>query len=232
MNAPVVVDPRLVARIAERLAALQSRIGELTDREVRVVCVTKGHPASVVAAAFAAGCTDLGESYAQELRAKVDELGSPDAGSAEAFAPTWHFIGRLQGNKVRQLAGIVSWWHTVDRASLAEEIARRAPGARVLVQLDLAGIEGRGGCEPGQAPGLVSQCRALGLDVVGLMGVGVPGPPELSRPGFARLVSMADELGLPERSIGMSGDVDVAVEEGATIVRVGSALVGSRPVRG
>jgi pyridoxal phosphate enzyme (YggS family) len=221
---PPVPDPELVEGIAGRLARLRARIGELTDRDVRVVCVTKGHPTSVVVAALAAGCTDLGESYAQELRAKLAELGSH-----VDPAPQWHFIGRLQSNKVRQLAGAVSWWHTVDRAPLAEEIARRAPEARVLVQLDLAGIEGRGGCEPGEAPGLVERCRDLGLDVVGLMGVGVPGPPELSRSGFAHLVSMADELGLPERSIGMSGDVDVAVEEGATIVRVGSALVGDRP---
>jgi uncharacterized pyridoxal phosphate-containing UPF0001 family protein len=114
---------------------------------------------------------------------------------------------------------------------VADEVARRRPGARVMVQLDLAGLEGRGGCAPSDAPGLVGRCRTAGLDVVGLMGVGPPGEPEHSRPAFRRLVALADELGLPERSIGMSGDFVVAAEEGATSVRLGTALFGPRPVR-
>lgn len=219
----VAVDPALVDAIGARLEALRQRIERSADRQVRIVCVTKGHPAAVVAAAVQAGCSDIGESYAQEVRAKLSELGDPHA------VPVLHFIGRLQSNKVRQLAGVVDLWHTVDRASLAAEIARRSPGAAVLVQLDLAGLPGRGGCPPAEAPALVEHARSLGLDVRGLMGVGVPGPPEASRPAFARLVAMADDLGLPERSIGMSGDLDVAVEEGSTLVRVGTALVGARP---
>lgn len=204
--------------IRERAAALRAHIAERTDRRVEVVCVTKGHPPAVAAAAAAAGLEDLGENYAQELLAKADSV----------VGPRWHFIGRLQSNKVRQLAPLVSLWQSVDRTSLAEEIARRAPGARVLVQMDLAGIEGRGGCDPLDTPGLVQRCQALGLEVVGLMGVGVPGPPEDSRPGFRRLVSVADELGLEVRSIGMSGDLDVALDCGATMVRIGTALVGPR----
>lgn len=220
---PVHVDPELVERITRRRAAILDRIAELTDRPVRLVAVTKGHPVEVAAAALAAGLEDLGENYAQELAAKADRL--------RGAAPTWHFVGRLQRNKVRSISAVTTLWHTVDRPSLADEIARRAPGAEVLVQLDLAGLEGRGGCAPDDAPALVQHCQQLELSVRGLMGVGPPGAPELARPGFRRLVEMADDLGLVERSIGMSGDLDVAVEEGATLVRLGTALVGARPPR-
>jgi pyridoxal phosphate enzyme (YggS family) len=220
-------DPAMVQRIAERAATLRARFAELSDREVRLVAVTKGHPVEVAAAAHAAGCVDLGESYAQELVPKADALGAA-AREPGGTGPVWHFVGRLQRNKVRSLVGVVSWWHTIDRPSLADEVARRAPGARVLVQLDLAGLPDRGGCAPSDAPALVQHCRDLGLEVRGLMGVGVPGPPEQARPGFRLLASMADDLGVPERSMGMSADVEVAVEEGATIVRIGTALVGPR----
>ena len=142
--------------------------------------------------------------------------------------PRWHFIGRLQSNKVRAVAGSVQLWHTIDRASFAVEVAKRAPGAAVLVQLDLAGLPGRGGCGPQEAPALVDRCVALGLDVRGLMGVGAPGGPEDARPGFRLLDRMAADLGLAERSMGMSGDLVTAVEEGSTMVRVGTALVGPR----
>ncbi len=217
-----VADPDLVELVAARAAGVRRRIAELTDRKVTLVAVTKGHPPEVAAAALAAGCTDLGESYAQELVPKAELLAVAEV------PPRWHFIGRLQSNKVRTLAPVVHMWHTIDRASVAAEVAKRAPGAAVLVQLDLAGLPGRGGCDPAAVPDLVRRCVDLGLEVRGLMGVGVPGPPEDSRPGFRLLDRMATELGIEERSMGMSGDMDVAVEEGSTIVRVGTALVGPR----
>lgn len=220
---PVRSDPGLVDLIAERRTALERRIAELTDREVSVVCVTKGHPVEVAAAALAAGFTSLGENYAQELRDKAAALAGP--------APEWHFIGRLQTNKVRLIDSVVTLWQSVDRGTLADRLAQRVPGAAVLVQLDLAGLAGRGGCPPEQAPALVEHCRRVGLDVRGLMGVGPPGPAEDARSGFRLLRSIADDLGLGERSMGMSGDLDVAVEEGSTIVRVGSALLGARVPR-
>jgi len=220
-------DPALVDAIAERADAVRRRIAERTDRDVRVVCVTKAQPASTAAAALAAGFTDLGENYAQELRDKAAIL-APQVAAAGA---AWHFIGRLQTNKVRLVADAVGLWESVDRSALAEQIARRAPGAAVLVQLDLAGLAGRGGCSPEDAPALVARCVELGLDVRGLMGVGVPGDADDARQGFRLLDRMASELGLAERSMGMSADLDVAVEEGATIVRLGSALVGPRPPR-
>ncbi|MFN7148214.1 MAG: YggS family pyridoxal phosphate enzyme [Microthrixaceae bacterium] len=230
MNTPFVVPAALIDTIAERAESIRARIVELTDRPVRLVGVTKGHPAEVAAAVFAAGCDDLGESYAQELVPKARTLS--DAAAAGTLrsdtSPRWHFIGRLQTNKVRSLVEVVDLWESVDRASLAREIAKRAPGAAVLVQLDLAGLPGRGGCDPADAPALVEHCRELGLDVRGLMGVGAPGGAEAARPGFRLLSAMADELGLAERSMGMSADLQVAVEEGSTSVRVGTALVGPR----
>lgn len=223
----ITADPLLVEQIGERRMALLGRISERTDRPVRVVCVTKGHPPVVAASAIAAGFADLGENYAQELQAKANDLGD----AVTAGGASWHFIGRLQTNKVRLIAPVVSLWQSVDRVSLAEAVARRAPGASVLVQLDLAGIDGRGGCGPDEAPALVARCSELGLHVDGLMGVGPPGDPEDARPGFRLLSALADELGLAERSMGMSADLDVALDEGATIVRVGSSLVGPRPPR-
>ena len=220
---PPVADPAMVELVAGRLTRIRARIAGLSDRAVQVVAVTKAHPVEVAAAALAAGCVELGESYAQELVPKAAALAGSDP------APRWHFIGRLQTNKVRQLAGVVDLWQSVDRASVAAEIARRAPGVSVLVQLDLAGLPDRGGCPPDAAPDLVRHCTELGLEVRGLMGVGPPGPPEAARPGFRLMRSMADDLGLAECSMGMSGDLDIAVEEGSTIVRLGSALVGPRP---
>ena len=231
------------AQVAEQVARVRDRIDAAGGSHVRLVAVTKGFGASAVSAAVAAGADACGESYAQELVAKVDELGlQPGAvppppararwqEASAADLPCWHFIGNLQRNKVRHLAPWVSVWQSVDRASLAREIAKRAPGASVLVQLNLSGEPHRGGCDPDDAPALVEEVDGLGLLPIGLMGVAPHGDAGAARAGFRRLVAMADDLGLPERSIGMSGDLEVAVGEGATIVRVGSDLFGPRPVR-
>lgn len=218
-------DPELTERIRVRHEAIGARIASLTDRRVELVCVTKGHPAEVVAAAAAAGCVQMGESYAQELLAKDAQLRVADA----ILGFEWQFIGRLQRNKVRQVAPLVGLWHTIDRSSLATEVARRAPGARVLVQLDLAGLPDRGGCPMPEASSLIEHCRQLGLQVEGLMGVGLPGDPERSRPAFRELGEIADAAELATRCIGMSDDLEVAVQEGSTMVRIGRALVGARP---
>lgn len=237
-------DERLApARVAEEIARVRQRIDDAGGRDVRLVAVTKGFPAAAAVAAVAGGADACGESYAQELVAKVAELALDPAAvgppadrprwqpAVTAEPPCWHFIGNLQRNKVRQLAPWVSVWQSVDRVSLGGEIARRAPGATVLAQVNLSGESHRGGCPPDEAPALVEALDALGLHVVGLMGVAPAGPPALARPGFRRLVALADRLGLPERSIGMSADLEVAVAEGATVVRVGGDLFGPRPPR-
>jgi uncharacterized pyridoxal phosphate-containing UPF0001 family protein len=180
--------------------------------------VSKGFGPEAVRAAAAAGIVDVGENYAQELTEKAQEVTA-----------RWHFLGHVQRNKVRSIAPVVHLWQGVDRMAAGEEIARRAPGARVLVQVRLAG-EARNGCEPDEVPVLVERLDALGLDVRGLMAVGPAGPPALARPGFAQVRAMADRLGLVECSMGMTDDLEVAVEEGSTMVRVGRGLFGARPV--
>lgn len=214
------------AVVAGRVRDLRARIDACGGGErVRLVAVTKGFGSEVVGAAIEAGLVDFGESYAQECLAKFDEIGSmPDA-------VRLHFIGRLQTNKVRQLASKVHLYQSVDRESLINEIARRAPGAAVLIQLDLSGEATKGGCDFGSARELVARAQDLGLDVRGFMGIGPTGPAELARPGFARLVRLADDMGLEERSIGMSNDLEVAVAEGSTMVRIGRDLFGPRPGR-
>lgn len=222
MTAPVDVDG-----VRRRIDELRSRIDRIApERDVRLVAVTKGLDVAAPRAALAAGCTACGENYAQELVAKDDLL---DDDERDRIA--WHFIGRLQRNKVRMLADRVTVWQSIDRAEVLDEIARRAPGASVMIQLDLSGEPQKGGAPIGAVPDLVAHARALGLDACGLMGVGPAGPPERARPGFRALVTLANELGLRERSIGMSHDLEVAVEEGATMVRIGTGLFGPRPPR-
>lgn len=195
---------------------------------MRLVAVTKAFAADAVVAAMGAGIDDVGENYAQELLGKLPDL--IDRG-VDPTPIRWHFLGRLQRNKVRALAPHVHLWQSVDRADLGAEIARRAPGAAVLVQVNLSGEAQKGGCAWADLAALVADLRARDLDVRGLMGVGPAGDPEEARPGFRRLVATADELGLPERSIGMTADLEVAVEEGSTMVRVGRDLFGERPPR-
>jgi pyridoxal phosphate enzyme (YggS family) len=213
-----------VTDVGDRLAEVRARIeaaGRAPD-DVVVVAVTKGFGIDAVEAANAAGLVDVGENYAQELAGKVDRA-SDNAGRR------WHFLGGVQRNKVRLIAAAVHLWQGVDRVSAGEEIARRAPGAKVLVQVRIAGDDGRNGCDPDGVAELVERLDHLGLDVRGLMAVGPAGPPELARPGFRRVSALADRLGLVERSMGMTDDLGVAVEEGSTMVRVGRGLFGARP---
>ena len=218
------VDARLVA---DRISTLQHHLAVLApENSVGIVAVTKGFGVDAPRAALAAGLTMVGENYAQELIAKHEEL-TPE----EREQIQWHFLGRLQRNKVRSLASIVSVWQSVDRVELIEEIARRAAGASVMIQLSISGEPQKGGAALGDCGSLVRSAQGSGLVVVGLMGVGAAEDKSTSRDGFRRLVQLADELGLPERSIGMSDDLDLAVTEGSTMVRVGTALFGSRGPR-
>ncbi|RMH77296.1 MAG: YggS family pyridoxal phosphate-dependent enzyme [Actinomyces sp.] len=212
------------ALVAERLAGVRSRLEAAGGGDVRIVAVTKGFGPDAVEAAVAAGLDDIGENYAQECVAKL-EAAHP------IRRPRVHFIGRLQRNKVRRLAGVVDVWQTIDRPELGRELARRAPGARVLVEVNISGEAAKGGVEPAAAPRLVGELGELGLDVVGLMGIGPLAEPEAARPGFRLLRGLVDELGLAECSMGMSADLEVAVQEGSTMVRIGRALFGERPPR-
>ncbi|MGH9190358.1 MAG: YggS family pyridoxal phosphate-dependent enzyme [Acidimicrobiales bacterium] len=215
--------------VADRLAAVRARIERASGNRpdgsaVEVVAVTKGFGPEVVAEAVAAGIRDLGENYADELIAKHSR--SPSASQCR-----WHYLGRVQRNKVRHLAGRVSVWQSVDRVVAGEEIAKRAPGARVLVQVNVTGEPTRNGCVIGDAPALVDALAGLGLDVCGLMAVGPVGDPERVRPAYRQVGELSRRLGLSHCSMGMTDDLEVAVEEGATMVRVGRALFGPRSSR-
>jgi uncharacterized pyridoxal phosphate-containing UPF0001 family protein len=218
--------PEVVDQVATRLAALRGLI-ERSGRDpgsVRIVAVTKGHGPELAAAALANGLLDLGESYGPELVAKAADPRLADA--------RWHFVGGLQTRRVRAVAGLVHLWQSVDRPKLVTELARWAPRARVLVQVALSDEPGKAGCRFADVPGLVADATEAGLVVEGLMGVGpTTGGAEAARPGFRRLRETAEELGLGTVSMGMSGDVPVALAEGTTTLRVGTALLGPRPPR-
>jgi pyridoxal phosphate enzyme (YggS family) len=209
------------ADVAANLEAVRERVRRAggDPHAVTVVAVTKGFGPEAATAANAAGVADVGENYADELVAKATAVDGV----------RWHFLGHVQRNKVARLAPLVHLWHGVDRTAAGAAIATRAPGAAVLVQVNVTGEPGRNGCTWEDAPRLVDELRAFALDVRGLMAVGPAGDAESARPAFRRLAGLAASLGLPDTSMGMSADLEVAVQEGATIVRPGTALFGPRP---
>ena len=218
-----------VAAVGRNVADVRTAIRRRTDRVVTLVAVTKGFDHRAVSAALAAGADAVGENYAQEMLTKAAALEPPPAQRGTPRPVPWHFIGQLQRNKVKMIVPLgVKLWQTIDRPDLAREVAHRQAGAHVLVQVNTTREEQKGGCEPNDAGGLVDECRAVGLSVTGLMTIGPAGLAEEARPAFRLLRRLADDLGLPDCSMGMSGDFEVAVEEGATIVRIGSRLFGPR----
>jgi pyridoxal phosphate enzyme (YggS family) len=209
--------------LAERLQRVRQQITDAGGPHVEVLAVTKGHPIAFIEAALEVGLTAIGENYAQELVAKLE--GAP-------FDVAVHFIGQLQTNKVRRIVDLVDVYETLDRPTLATELAKRAPGARVLVQVNTTDDSTKGGCPPGEAESLVAFAASAGLTVDGLMTVGpTTGGPEAARPGFRTVRALCDTLGLATCSMGMSDDFIVAVQEGSTRVRLGSVLFGMRPAQ-
>jgi pyridoxal phosphate enzyme (YggS family) len=217
--------------VAERLGAVRDRIARAGGIGVDVLPVTKTFPVEACWAAYSAGCTAVGENYAQEVVAK---LGAPVPGVV-GLPFGVHFIGQLQRNKVRALAPVVTVYETVDRASVVAELAKRVPGARVLLQVaspPTSGTpeSGKGGCALDDVPALLEVALGAGLTVEGLMTVGpTHGGATAARPGFRAVRALLDRLGLATLSMGMTDDLEVAVQEGSTQVRVGSALFGERP---
>ena len=229
-------DQALSARVAavrERIARAAEAAGR--DRAaVELVAVSKLHPAEAVAAACRAGVGQVGENYAQEMVAKMDAL----AGDAACASLAWHFIGRLQRNKAKLVVGRAALIHAVDSIELAREIARRASGAAqpILCAVSAAGEEQKTGVEPERLPELLAGLAELdGVDCRGLMTMPpLPERPEDSRPYFRALRELRDRLAGPDRplpvlSMGTTADLEVAVAEGATLVRVGTAIFGPRP---
>ncbi len=212
--------------VQRRLTRLRERLSAIDGQHVRIVAVTKGRGVSTVESAVAAGCVEIAESYAQELLYKNQAL--PAHGEAR---PQVHFVGGLQSNKIRKLVSVVDVWQSIDRLDLGAELARRSPQAQAMVQVDLSGETGRRGCPLTETPELVERLGELGLNVIGLMGIGPIGAPESAREGFALLRGLVDQLGLAECSMGMTADMEVAVQEGSTMVRIGTGLFGERSRR-
>ncbi|MFZ8997812.1 MAG: YggS family pyridoxal phosphate-dependent enzyme [Ilumatobacteraceae bacterium] len=215
-------ERRAMPDIGAALAVVRARIRSAGGGDgVSILPVTKSFGSEAIEAVRAAGGRAIGENYAQELLAKRSSCQGLEV----------HFIGRLQSNKVRQLAGLVAVYESVDRARLADEIARRDPGASVMLQVDTSGEPGKGGCAIEDLDDLVRHVRRLPLLLVGLMTVGpTVGGPEAARAGFRTVRAAASQYGLEQCSMGMTADLEVAVEEGSTQIRVGSALFGERPV--
>ena len=218
------------ATVTANLAGLRERIRAAGGgADVAILAVTKGFGPEIIDVAVEAGCRAIGENYAQEMIAKRDTIERHESLAV-------HFIGQLQTNKVRQLAGLADVYETVDRAKLIREIAKRDPGAAVLLQVDtsaMSGVDepGKGGCPIDDLDDLADLAREQGLDLRGLMTVGpTTGGPDAARAGFVAVRAAVDRLGLEVCSMGMTGDLDVAVECGSNQVRVGTALFGSRPV--
>lgn len=211
----------LAESIGARLAAVRERIADAggDPDAIGIVAVTKGRSTLTAAAAVQAGLSELGENYAQELAGKVGAV--PGA--------RWHFIGNLQTNKVRHVAPHVRLWQSVDRRRLLGEIARHRPGAEILVQVAGRVVQGRGGCEPDMARRLVAEAIDLGLRPAGLMSMALPGPPEEVRRQFRLIRALAEELGLPLRSMGTSEDFPLAVAEGSNLLRLGRVLLEDGP---
>jgi hypothetical protein len=214
-------DHDFVQRVTTNLAGVRARIAS-TGRdpaEIRVVAVTKTFPASAVRAAYGAGLRAVGENYVDELELKHDETTDVDV--------RWHYLGALQTNKIARITRVADLLCGVSRMKELEKIATCSAGMALYVQVDFTGALGRNGADPAEVPALVSRARELGLDVQGLMTV-APVDPKGARRAFSATGALADELGLKERSMGMSDDLEMACELGSSEVRIGRALFGPR----
>jgi len=216
--------------VRRRIEKAAAEAGRHVD-SITLLAVTKGQPAQVIRAAAAAGVRDFGESYLQEALDKIAVAGESGL--------TWHFIGRLQSNKTKPVAEGFAWVHAVDRLKIAQRLAEQrpyyAPPLNVCLQVNVAGEDSKGGVGFAELPALATAVAALPrLKLRGLMCL----PPQEDDPGrqrqwFRKLREALDGLnrsglGLDTLSMGMSGDLEAAILEGATIVRVGTALFGSR----
>jgi pyridoxal phosphate enzyme (YggS family) len=218
--------------IAARWSEVQARVDEARQRagrpagSVELVAVSKLQPLEALRAAYAAGVRSFGENYAQELRDKSAAL-------ADLPGIRWHAIGPLQTNKARYVARSAHAFHALDRAEVAQELARRRTGVplRLYIEVNVAGEQSKSGVAPGAVPALIEAVRSLpGLELVGLMAMPpLTSDPEEARPHFRTLAGLAQAHGLTGLSMGSTQDYAVAIAEGATVVRVGTAIFGDRP---
>jgi pyridoxal phosphate enzyme (YggS family) len=220
--------------IAGAIEHLQARIEHACERAgrdastVQFVAVSKGHPEEAIRAAYEAGTRVFGENYAQELAAKASALSDlPDI--------RWRFMGHLQRNKIKLIEGARATVDTVDSERLAKALSVRAEAnateIEALLQVNVGGEARKSGCAPDEVPALVEAVRVLpNINLRGLMTVAPHlDDVEATRPFFAALRQLAEAHGLPELSMGMTHDLEQAVAEGATMLRIGTAIFGPRP---
>jgi pyridoxal phosphate enzyme (YggS family) len=217
--------------IARRIETVRARIDAACQRasrdpsEVTLVAVSKTHPASVIREAWDAGQRDFGENRVQEGTAKIEDLRS------SGVAPVWHLLGHLQTNKVRAALGHFDILHGVDSERIAAAISERAEhSVRVFLEVNVAGEASKQGIAPEAAMAVAGVIGGLpNIELAGLMTVApIVDDPEEVRSVFRTLRELRDAIGLRELSMGMTDDYEVAVEEGATVVRVGRAIFGPR----
>jgi len=220
-----------MSEIAQRLAVVRANIAAACDRSARdpaavtLVAVSKTHGAPVIAEAYTAGQSDFGENRVQEGAAKIEAL------RAAGITPAWHLLGRLQTNKIRAALSLFDVLHAVDSARLARAISDRSERpVPIFLEVNIAGEATKEGVDPSEAPAVAAEIATLAnIDVIGLMTVApIVADPEDVRPVFRTLRELRDAIGLRELSMGMTGDYEVAIEEGATFVRIGRAIFGPR----
>jgi pyridoxal phosphate enzyme (YggS family) len=213
--------------VRRRVEAACLRVGR-SPSSVRLVAVSKLQPVERIVAAYEAGQRDFGENYAQELRDKAAAL-------VHLSELRWHAIGALQSNKAGMVAKVAHAFHALDRLEIGRALGRRREvPLDCFVEVNVAEEASKQGVAPDEAGALLARLREVaGLRVVGLMGMPpmVGDDPNEARPWFARLRRLAGELGLPELSMGTTEDFEVAIEEGATVVRVGRSIFGERAAR-
>ena len=218
--------------VAERLAQVRARVEAACARagrepgSVTLVAVSKLKPAALIREAYAAGQRDFGENYAQELRDKAAEL-------ADLEGLRWHAIGPLQTNKVKYVARVAHAFHALERVEVAQELSRRRQDSPLscYVEVNVGGEASKSGLEPEALGAFLESVRALpGLKVEGLMSLPPPSEDEqVVRGAFRQLRERARSHGLRGLSMGTTHDLEWAIEEGATLVRVGTAIFGERP---
>ena len=211
----------LTDQVAGRLRQINQRLIALgvPGQALTIVAVTKGGSVAQAEAALANGLGDLGENYAAELKSKAQAV------SQQGWEPVrWHYLGKLQSNKINRLAGTVSVWQTIDNLKTARKLARRWPEAHIFIEVNTSGDPRRPGVSPSGVEELAEGCEHEGLDLKGLMCLARQGNPELAEADFAQCAELADSLGLAELSMGMSDDYELAVKHGATMLRLGRIL--------
>lgn len=205
--------------LQKRLERISTLIKMKAQNPVKLIAVTKGFTYEEVSLASELGVRDFGENYAQEILTK-DPLVKADI--------SWHFIGQIQSNKIRKVSHLVDTWHSVTSVKIAREIHKRNKCAELLLQVSVKGPSNSKGFTIEELPHALSELREEKIDVAGLMTMGVPGDKIATRHSFNKLRELANTFELPECSMGMSDDLEIALESGSTMLRIGSAIFGNR----